>query len=98
MACEPPPAMLRYVPVAVYTRIMCRASPSSSSSFTGRPGRLGRRGALCLALALPWVALAAGCGQKGPLFYPPDPAEKKNGKNRQEKTSAAPPAVGPHLA
>ena len=53
---------------------------------------------LRLAFALPWMVLAAGCGQKGPLFHPPDPAEKKNGENEQEKTSAAPPATGAHPA
>ena len=49
--------------------------PSPSS----RTGRFARRTMLCLALALPWTVLVAGCGQKGPLFHPPDPAgnEKK---------------------
>ena len=53
---------------------------------------------LRLAFALPWMALASGCGQKGPLTYPPDPTEKKNGKNEQGKTSAAPPAAGAYPA
>ena len=49
-----------------------------------------RRTAIRLAAALPWVALVAGCGQKGPLYHPPEPGEDE--ENKVEKTGAAPPA------
>ena len=28
---------------------------------------------LRLAFALPWAVIVAGCGQKGPLYHPPEP-------------------------
>jgi len=40
----------------------------------------------CAAL-LPWAALVAGCGQKGPLYHPPESDEEGDG---DEKTSAVP--------
>ena len=52
---------------------------------------------LRLASVLPWAALTAGCGQKGPLFHPPEPAGKKTEKEKKEKSSAAPPVPGPRL-
>ena len=52
-----------------------------------------RRKALRLAALLPWALLVAGCGQKGPLYHPPEPDEK----DKDEKTSAAPTAPDPRL-
>ena len=46
-----------------------------------------RRRVIRLAAALPWVVLAAGCGQKGPLFHPPEPDEEEE---EDGKTSALP--------
>ena len=51
-----------------------------------RIGLLRRRKVLRLAAALPWAVLVAGCGQKGPLYHPPEPDEE------DEQTSAAPVA------
>ena len=48
---------------------------------------------LRVALVLPWTLLVAGCGQKGPLYHPPEPGEKKD-----DKTGATPPAPGPRVA
>ena len=44
---------------------------------------------LRLAFVLPWAVITAGCGQKGPLFHPPKPTGKEDGK--EKKSSAAPP-------
>ena len=33
---------------------------------------------LRLAFALPLAAIAAGCGQKGPLYHPPQPGDEPN--------------------
>ena len=53
-----------------------------------------RRMAIRLAVALPCVALVAGCGQKGPLDHPPEPEEpEEDEEDEVEKTSAAPPAA-----
>ena len=50
---------------------------------------------LCVAFALPWTLLVAGCGQKGPLYYPsPEPGEEK----KDDKTGTAPSAPGPRVA
>lgn len=48
---------------------------------------------LRVALVLPWTLLVAGCGQKGPLYHPPEPGEKKD-----DKTGTALPAPGPRVA
>ena len=54
---------------------------------------MDRREVLRLTLALPWAVLVAGCGQKGPLYHPPEPDEE----DKDEKTSAAPAAPDPRL-
>ena len=59
-------------------------------------GRLRRRKVLRLAAALPWMALAAGCGQKGPLYHPPEP--KPDEDSEDEQTNVAPSAPGSRLA
>ena len=64
------------------TRQIQPCSRSAQSRF------LERRRALRLAALLPWALLAAGCGQKGPLYHPPEPDEE----DEDEKTSAAPTA------
>ena len=64
------------------------------SSRSERLGLLKRRKALGLAAALPWAVLVAGCGQKGPLYHPPEPEEE----DEDDQTSAAPPAPGSRLA
>ena len=57
---------------------------------------------LRLAFALPWAVLVAGCGQKGPLYHPPEPdvepGEEKGEEKEDDKTSVAPPAPGSRLA
>ena len=50
----------------------------------------GRRRMLRLAFALPLAAIAAGCGQKGPLYHPPEPGEKAN----DEEARATPTVPG----
>ena len=53
-----------------------------------------RRRALRLAAALPWAVLVAGCGQKGPLYHPPEPDEERE----DDQTNATPPRSGSRLA
>lgn len=55
---------------------------------------MDRRGLLRLTLALPWALLVAGCGQKGPLYHPPEPDEE----SEDDETSAAPRAPSSRLA
>ena len=66
---------------------MSQISPSS--------GRVSRRGMLRLTWALPWAVLLAGCGQKGPLYHPPEPPAEEN---EEDQTSAAPAAAGTRRA
>ena len=53
---------------------------------------------LRLAFALPLAAIAAGCGQKGPLYHPPQPGDEPNDDEpnddepNDDETSAAPAA------
>ena len=61
---------------------------TQSSIPSVRIGLLRRRKVLRLAAALPWAVLVAGCGQKGPLYHPPEPDEE----DEDEQTSAAPAA------
>ena len=75
----------------VYTPAMRQTPPSSRST---RIGLFERRKALRLAAALPLAMLLAGCGQKGPLYHPPEPDEE----DEDGQTSAAPPAPGSRLA
>ena len=70
---------------------MRQTPPSRPSTRFVHPGR---RRTLRFALVLPWVVLAAGCGQKGPLYHPPEPREEK----KDDKTSTAPPVPGSRLA
>ena len=68
---------------------------TSPSSLPTRSWPPGRRRMLCVAFALPWTLLVAGCGQKGPLYHPPpEPGEEK----KDDKTGAAPSAPGPRVA
>ena len=91
---------LRRAPMDVYTPAMRQAPPSSRSS---RPGLFER---LRLAFALPWAVIVAGCGQKGPLYHPPEPdvepgeerGDEKGEEKEDDKTSVAPPAPGSRLA
>ena len=64
------------------TRRIRASSRSAQSRFAER------RKTLRLAALLPWAVLVAGCGQKGPLYHPPEPDEE----DKDENTSAAPPA------
>ncbi|MDD9979945.1 MAG: lipoprotein [Gammaproteobacteria bacterium] len=68
--------------------------PTQPSSRSVRSGFLERRKALRLAAALPWAILVAGCGQKGPLYHPPEPEEEADEDNQ---TSAVPRVPGPRL-
>ena len=48
---------------------------------------------LRFAFALPLAAIAAGCGQKGPLYHPPQPGDEPNDDEpNDDETSAAPAA------
>ena len=69
------------------TRRIRASSRSAQSRFAER------RKTLRLAALLPWAVLVAGCGQKGPLYHPPEPDKE----DKDEKTSAAPPAPGRRL-
>ena len=69
------------------TRRIRASSRSAQSRFAER------RKTLRLAALLPWALLVAGCGQKGPLYHPPEPDEE----DKDEKTSAAPAVPGPRL-
>ena len=80
-----------FLAIGVYTSPMRRTRSSAPSV---RVGVLKRREALRLAAALPWALLFAGCGQKGPLFHPPEPDEE----DEDGPTSAAPPAPGSRLS
>ena len=81
---------LRGASIGVYTSTMRRIQPSTRSV---RVGLLRRRKVLRLAAALPWALLATSCGQKGPLYHPPEPDEE----DEDEQTTAAPPAPGSRL-
>ena len=59
-----------------------------------RAGHVCRRRMLRLAFALPLVAIAAGCGQKGPLYHPPQPDDEPN----DDETGAAPAAPDSRFA
>ena len=61
---------------------------TQSSTRSVRAGLLQRRKVLRLAAALPWAVLVAGCGQKGPLYHPPEPDKE----DEDEQTNAAPAA------
>ena len=76
-----------YTPAMLPTRQIRASSRSAQSSF------VGRRKALRLAAMLPWAVLAAGCGQKGPLYHPPEPDEE----DKDDQTSAAPASPGSRL-
>ena len=52
-----------------------------------------RRKTLRLAALLPWAVLVAGCGQRGPLYHPPEPDEE----DKDEMSSAVPAFPGPRL-
>ena len=75
----------------VYTSAMRQSPPSSRSE---RIGFFERRRALRLAATLALAGLVAGCGQKGPLYHPPEPDEE----DEDGQTSAMPPAPGSRLA
>ena len=83
--------VLRRKPVGAYTWTMRQTPPSRPSTRSVHPGR---RKTLCFAFVLPWTVLVAGCGQKGPLYHPPEPREEK----KVDKTSTAPPVPGSRLA
>ena len=53
-------------------------------------GHVSRRRMLRLALALPLAVIAAGCGQKGPLYHPPESGEGAN----DEEARTTPTAPG----
>ena len=53
-----------------------------------------RRRFLRLAWSLPFAAIVAGCGQKGPLYHPPESGEE----DEDDETSAAPQAPDARLA
>ena len=75
----------------LYTPAMSQTQPSSRST---RAGLSERRKVLRLAAVLPLAALVAGCGQKGPLYHPPETDEE----SEDDQTNAAPPAPRSRLA
>ena len=64
---------LRRALIAVYTP---RMHPTHYSAPPVQTGLMERRKALRLAAVLPWAMLVAGCGQRGPLYHPPEPDEE----------------------
>ena len=54
-----------------------------------RYASLERRRVLRLAWSLPFAAILAGCGQKGPLYHPPQSDDEEED---DDETSAAPRA------
>ena len=90
------PTTLRRASMDVYTRAM-RLSQLPSRPALSR--FMERRRALRLAATLPLAMLVTGCGQKGPLYHPPEPAPPEPGaEDEDDQTSAAPPAPGSRLA
>ena len=70
--------------------------PTQSSAPPAPAGLMQRRRVIRLAAALPWVVLAAGCGQKGPLLHPPEPdEEEEDGEDRKTSALSAGPASRP---
>ena len=67
---------------------------TQSSTWSVRVGLRQRRKVLRLAAALPWAVLVAACGQKGPLYHPPEPDEE----DEDDQASAAPPAPDSRLS
>ena len=63
---------------------LMRQSPPKS-----RCESLERRRVLHLAWSLPFAAIVAGCGQKGPLYHPPQSDDEEE---EDDETSAAPRA------
>ena len=82
--------------MGVYTPAMLRARQIRISSRSPKPRFVERRKAMRLAVMLPWAVLVAGCGQKGPLYHPPDPP-RPDEEDDDDQTSAAPPSSGPRL-
>ena len=68
-----------------------RQAPSES-----RYASLERRRFLRLAWSLPFAAIVAGCGQKGPLYHPPESDDED--EDNDDETSAAPGAPGSRSA
>lgn len=50
-----------------------------------------RRRFLRLAWSLPFAAIVAGCGQKGPLYHPPEP-DGEDDEDDEDETGAVPGA------
>ena len=88
-------AALRRASMGVYTPAMRQPRSSARSRRIGLPER---RKALRLAAALPWVALVAGCGKKGPLYHPPEDDEKSDEERESDQANAAPPGSGERIA
>ena len=64
--------------------------PTQPSAPPAPAGLMQRRRVIRLAAALPWVVLAAGCGQKGPLLHPPEPdEEEEDGEDREDRKTSA---------
>jgi len=84
---------LRRASTGVYTPAMHQTRRIRTSSRSVQPWFAERRKTLRLAALLPWAMLVAGCGQKGPLYHPPEPDDE----DKDEKTSATSAAPGPRL-
>ena len=65
------------------TRRIRASSRAAQSRFAER------RKTLRLAALLPWAVLAAGCGQRGPLYHPPE-LDEEDEEDGDETTSAVP--------
>ena len=73
--------------------------PIQLSSRPALSGFMERRRALRLAAALPLAMLVVGCGQKGPLYHPPEPdPPETDEESEDDQTSTALPAPRSRLA
>ena len=79
-----------YTPAMRHTHQIRLSSRSAQSTF------VERRKAFRMAAMLPWALLVASCGQKGPLYHPPEPPEPDQEEDN-DQTSAAPPSPDPRL-
>lgn len=75
---------------------MRQTLPSRDTSRSTRAAFLKRRTALRFAALLPWALLVAGCGQKGPLYHPPE-SDEEDEEDGDETTSAVPTAPDSRL-
>ena len=64
------------------------------TSSSSQSGPLERRSVLRLVCALPFALIVAGCGQKGPLYHPPE----SDDEDEADENSAVPRSPRTNLA